>query len=533
MEKRKATYILLLILTAPALAVPATAATNPIQNFANNLLLILPPVLFILSLLALRKADYDYAFTLLLAAIVVTAVLAGFQGKVSSFALLFYNLHVTINGPGSVTVNNQVTYTVSISPLPSGWSVQKTEYVWLVYYNSSILVYNSSSGYVNGGYISNVGSSQNSLQFTPTQVGNYLVSYSIMCFANVSGYPGIAEGGAGASLQVTPPPSPWGWITGAIVSAINGLVSDELGIINSIFSFIGQVVFGVLSYALTLPTFSGNLLGAVVKNIYNELIPTSLSLSLLFLAGSVAYNALRSYYTDLIDIASDLFYKIGVWLFFTFGGLEIYNYAAAFINSLIYEIMNPYLPLLGAEVISGSELLIGLAVAGNFVPLGFGRTLGNLAADLVFALTFFFMLVTVRYFLIAAIVALIPLISTLWLFEWTQKIAGMLVDVLIGLALAGLLNTILITLAVVSGAALLFILLPFIADLGTIISLITTLLAIKPHEHLRFSLVRKSSTQTQSTQNQPTQIPTQQPPSPPVILTPIQQRNQPSPVVYI
>jgi hypothetical protein len=509
MERRKAVYILLLIIAIPGLAVPVAAAANPIQNFANDLLLVVPPVLFILSLIALRKADYEYAFTLLLAAIIVTVALGAFQGNVSSFALLFYNLQVTLVGPSSTVVHSQVSYSVTVSPLPSGWNVQNIEYSWLIYYNSSILVYNSSSGYVNGNYTSNVASSQNSLTFTPTQTGNYLVSYSIVYFATVSGYPGIATGGAGASLQVNPPPSPLSWITGAIVSAISSIVSAALGAIESVLSFIGQFIFGVLSYALALPTFNGGL-GNVVENIYNELIQTSLSLSLLFLAGSVAYNALRSYYTDLIDIASDLFYKIGVWLFFTFGGLEIYNYVAAFINSLIYEIINPYLPLLTVEVINGGGLLIGLAIASNFIPLGFGRSLGNLAADLVFALIFFGTLVAVRYFLIAAIVALIPLMATLWLFEWTRGVAYMLVDVLIGLILAGLLNTIIITLVVVSGVALLFVLLPFVVDLGTIISLATTLLAIKPHERLGFSPVKKSSTQPQSTQTQPAQAPAPQ-----------------------
>jgi hypothetical protein len=270
----------------------------------------------------------------------------------------------------------------------------------------------------------------------------------------------------------------------------------------------GQLAFDVLSYALTLPTVSG-VLGNVVGNIYSELLQISLSLSLLFLAASVAYNALKSNYTDLIDIASDLLYKIGVWLFFTFGGLEIYNYVAAFINSLIYEIINPYLPLLFPEVYGGAGLFIGSGFLGNLIPFGFGRSLGNLVADLYSALIFFVMLVVIRYFLILAIVALIPLLATLWLFEWTRGIANMLIDVLIGLILAGLLNTIIITLIITSGAFYIFILLPLIADLGTIISLMATLITIKPHERLSFS-PRKGSTQPQPIQTQPAQAPTPQ-----------------------
>jgi hypothetical protein len=339
-------------------------------------------------------------------------------------------------------------------------------------------------------------------------------------FATVSGYPGIAEGGAGTSLQVQPPPSPLSWITGAIESAISGMVADVLGVIESALTLIGQFIFGVISYALTLPTTNG-----VVENIYNELIQISLSLSLLFLAGSVAYNALKSNYTDLIDIASDLFYKIGVWLFFTFGGLEIYNYVAAFINSLIYEVINPYLPLVTTEVASGAGILTSLAIAGNFVPFDFGGVLIRIISDLVDALIFFAMLVNIRYFLILAIVALIPLLATLWLFEWTRGVAGMLIDVLVGLILAGLLNTIILVLIVTSPISFLFILLPFIADLGTLISLAMSLMTIKPHERLSYS-PKKVSPQSTQAQPQPQSQPT---PSP----APVQQGNKPSPITYI
>jgi hypothetical protein len=491
------------MLTIPSLAVPASAATNPIQSFANNLLLILPPVLFILSLIALRKADYDYAFTLLLAAIIVTAALAGFQGRVSSYALLFYNLQVGLVGPTSTSVNSPVSYSVVTGTLPAGWNVQKIEYNWLIYYNSSILVFNSSSGYVNGYYVNNVQSSQNSLSFTPTQLGTYLVTYSIIEFANVSGYPGYASGGAGGTLRVTTP-SPLSWIAGAVESAISSFVSTVLGAILSAMSFLGQLIFDVLSYGLTLPTVSGAL-GNIVENIYNELLQISISLSLLFIAGSVAYNALKSNYTDLVDIASDLFYKIGVWMLFSFGGLEIYNYVAIFLNSLIYEIINPYLPLLFADVTSGLDLWIGLGLTDAAIPFGFGEDLGVLLGDIFDAMIFFSVLVIVRYFLILAIVALIPLLATLWIFEWTRGIADMLVDVLIGLALAGLLNTTIITLIVASGAFWAFVILPLVADIGTIISLMMSLITIRPHERLSFSPRKGSGSRSQSAQTQPAQ----------------------------
>jgi hypothetical protein len=532
MDKRKATYILFLLLAIPALAVPVAAATNPVQNFANNLLLVIPPVLFILSLLALRSADYEYAFTLLLAAMIVTAALAAFNDNVNSFALLFYNLQVTMNGPGTTLTNSEAYYTVSVSSLPAGWQVQNVSYTWLIYYNSTILVFNSSSGYINSNYINNVGFLQNSLLFVPSQPGDYLVSYSIMYIANVSGFEGIATGAAGMILQVKPPPSGVGWLVYDLESAISNLISGLTSLINSFTSFLGQAIFGVLSNALTMPIISGNE-GNIVEKIYYKLLPISLSLSLLFIAGSVAYNALKSNYTDLIDIASDLFYKIGVWLFFTFGGLEIYNYAASFINNLIYEIISPYLSTLGSEITSAVSIILGFLGFSSAIGLGFAGSLNSVAGDLVYALIFFNLFVSIRYYLILAIVTLIPLLATLWLFEWTKGIVGMLIDVLIGLALAGLLNTIILVLVINSDVIWILLFLPFIADLGTILSLFFSLISLRPHESLSFSSRRfnkqSQSNQGQQTPSQPSSPPPPSSPSPPTSPPP----QKPSPITYI
>jgi hypothetical protein len=93
----------------------------------------------------------------------------------------------------------------------------------------------------------------------------------------------------------------------------------------------------------------------------------------------------------------------------------------------------------------------------------------------------------IRYFLILAIVALIPLLATLWLFEWTRKIADALIDVLIALIIAGLLNTIILALFASTWTGLLFFLLPFVMDLGTIGSIVGALFVIRPHENVGFS----------------------------------------------
>jgi hypothetical protein len=220
------------------------------------------------------------------------------------------------------------------------------------------------------------------------------------------------------------------------------------------------------------------------KNIFNELLQISVGLSLLFLAGNVSYNALKSYYKDLMDLFTDLLYKVGVWLFFTFGGLVTYSYLAILVNTLIYEIISPYLLLLVQEIYNGVGLFVDLGFLGNLVPFGYGRSLGDLVANLYSASIFFSMLVTIRYFLILAIIALTPIWAALWLFEWTRKIANMLIDVLVGLILAGLLNTVMLTLVIASGATYILVLLPLLVFLGTIFSVMASLLVIKPHLRL-------------------------------------------------
>jgi len=220
----------------------------------------------------------------------------------------------------------------------------------------------------------------------------------------------------------------------------------------------------------------------LVTPIYYEILQTSISLSLLLIAGTVAYNALKNNYSDIIDIASDLLYKIGVWLLFTFGGLEIYNYSAIFINDLIENILNLYAPLLIGEFSYGVAVWVDLFLVG-VVPF-FAGDLKTFVGDVLYALAIAGTLVIVRYFMILAIVALIPLLSTLWIFEWTRKIADALIDILIGLMVAGLINTLLLSFFVATGGFIFFFLLPLAVDLGTIASVGFMLFTIRPHEQL-------------------------------------------------
>jgi len=90
-----------------------------------------------MSLLALKKADYDYAFTLLLASTVVTVALSAFQAQVNSQGLLFYSMEVILSGPTSTTPNSTVTYNAIYKAFPSGFqkSSKPANYSWVIYYN--------------------------------------------------------------------------------------------------------------------------------------------------------------------------------------------------------------------------------------------------------------------------------------------------------------------------------------------------------------------------------------------------------------
>jgi len=503
MDRRKAGYILLLILSLPGLMLPVSASTgNPISNFANNLLLIVPPVLFIMSILALRKADYDYAFTLLLASVIVTVALSAFQTHINTQGLFFYSVKILLSGPMTTTVNSQVSYSVHQGALPTDFTPQSSSYSWIILYNYSIIVYNSSFGNVNGQYVSIDSVSSNGLTFIPTQPGVYAILYSIMYNGTESGIPAYAVGSGGIGLQVNPPSSGWDWVTNAIISAITSYATTELGSFLSISSIIGSYILYIFSYALESPTVGWPWKNLVLP-IYNQILQTSIGLSLLFIAGTVAYNALKNNYEDLIDIASDLLYKIGVWLLFTFGGLEIYNYSAIFINDLIENILSQYGALFFAE------FAYGVAIWGDLTAIGiipfFAGDLKTFIGDSLYAFAIAGTIVIIRYFMILAIVALIPLLSTLWLFEWTRKIADALVDILIGLMLAGLVNALLLEFFIVTGGLIFFFLLPYVVDLGTIASVGFMLFAIKPHERLSIPTSRsKGSPGNQSSQNQST-----------------------------
>jgi hypothetical protein len=105
-------------------------------------------------------------------------------------------------------------------------------------------------------------------------------------------------GSGETSLQVNPN-TPWNWITSAVEGAISSFVSSRVGAFNVLSSLFGQGLFTyVIGYALNVPTLGSpggglSVWGGLIKPIYNQILQISISLSLLFLAGTVVYNAFK------------------------------------------------------------------------------------------------------------------------------------------------------------------------------------------------------------------------------------------------
>ncbi|AGJ62769.1 hypothetical protein [Saccharolobus islandicus] len=134
----------------------------------------------------------------------------------------------------------------------------------------------------------------------------------------------------------------------------------------------------------------------------------------------------------------------------------------------------------------------------NGIPFGFGDPLSMFLSLVTFLLALTLAIATIKYAVMMAIVATIPLWATLWLFEWTQKIAMVVVDFLIGLMVAGLIAAITFAiLATTPLGALTLIIDPIAMDGEFLFSLEYFVFGLRPGEHL---LSRKNKNQGGSSQ---------------------------------
>ena len=462
---RKALTILLIILVLPSLLSGVgniiTMAqggggegSNNLGQFIATLQTLIPAALLLLAILANR---YDQRYALVLfAAAMASAIFLAAAGQTQIGNYTPGNVTViefNITGPTNVYVGDSYTWNIQSGGVTPAWKIQNV--------SNSVVV---ASG------------SRNTVSFTPQSPGKYVI---------IAIYTSPNEYGFGSFVfNAQPQPGPLGWITGAIVSAFQSLLNVLVGGL----AFIGNSILAILAFPINYLVYSPPV-SPTVSSYFNEVYDASLGLAMLFIAASIAYNAIRGFYDDLVDLTGDVMYKITVWGLFSVGGITIYSYAAEFLNYIISNIVGTALEAAGAELFTGLVGVGTLFTVLNFIPFGFASDTSELVSEIIAFYAIILGIAVVRYAAIQALVALIPLIATLWIFEWTRGIAMALADVLAGLMIGGVVSAFTIAILATSiQGVILLLLAPAAIGADLVISIGLMVLSIRPAEHLAGSL---------------------------------------------
>ncbi|BBG23349.1 hypothetical protein IC006_0633 [Sulfuracidifex tepidarius] len=136
----------------------------------------------------------------------------------------------------------------------------------------------------------------------------------------------------------------------------------------------------------------------------------------------------------------------------------------------------------------------------DFVPFGFGDSADVFLASLIYLLTITLAVATIKYAVMLAIVDTIPLWATLWIFEWTRKIAMMVIDLLIGLMVAGLIAAVTFAiLATLPLGALMFAIDPIAMDGEFLFTAAFFVFGLRPGEHMMSAFRRKNQGESGNT----------------------------------
>ena len=432
------------------LAASGGSSGNSLATFISTLQTLIPAALILLAILANR---YDQRYALVLfAASMASAIFLAAAGQTPIFSYSPGSVEykqLTISGPTTVYVGQSGTWTISASAS------------WYIMNSSNGVKVASGNGTV--------------ISWTANSPGKYLiVATNILNQGNVTIY---EYGSYIFSAQY--PPSPLGWIQGAIISAFKSLINDIVGGLGFEGSFVSSSIIPIneLVYSPS-PT-------ACVDTIYTKIETFMTGLAMLLIAASIAYNALRGFYSDLVDLTGDVLYKFGVWALFTTSGITIYSYAAGFINFLIKTTIGLLINAMAGEMFTSVVTYWTLFILDNAIGLGFFRALGPYADDVIMFYLVFVALAFVRYAALLAAVSLIPLASTLWLFEWTRPIAGIIVDLIVGLMMAGVISGVTFAILQEIGIGIvIFLAGPIVGGVDLAMSLYLTFTSIKPHQHL-------------------------------------------------
>lgn len=449
---KKALVLMVVLLLIPGVTITALAATPnpPSGNFITTLQLTLPAALILLAILATRY-DQRYALTLFGAALLSAILLshASFSANLYVPGATQY-IEFNITGPTTVYTNQSYTWTIQSGGYTPSWKIINT---------STANVVASGSG--------------TTIRWAPPSPGRYaIIATYVKTSNNVSIY-----GYGVLVVNAQNHPSPLGWIEGAIESAILSIIQYLAQGFGG-FSFLAQVVIvpiNQLVYAPLPDTFTTTLFYQIQGIVFG--------IAGLMIAFSVVYNALRGNYYDIVDLAGDVLYKLGVFALFAGAGLTIYEYAAGWINFLIQQTISTQLNNIARELYVTLTMYLTSWAVANLISLGFGKGLVNLDTDIIFFYLLFLALAYLRYAILMAAISLIPLAAVTWIFEWTRKISDIIVDLIVGLVMSGVIAG--YTLAFLEELGLgiiLFLIGPILigADLAVVLFLVST--SLRPHE---------------------------------------------------
>ncbi|BBG27804.1 Ig-like domain repeat protein [Sulfuracidifex tepidarius] len=502
--KRSLTIFIIILLTPSLLGgignivtIAQTGNGITVGNFISTLYDIIPPLLLLLAILANR---YDQRYALVLfAASLASALFLAAAGKTTIPGIYtpgnITYIQLNIKGPSTIYIGQTGTWTISGANVTPQWYIMNVSNgVKIASGSGTLISWNDISP---GKYV-----------IVATYIGNSTNSSSIIC----------AYGNFVFNSQY--PPSSLGWIQEAIESAFQDLINTVVGGFSLIGSFVSSNIVPINDFVYSPTT------NAFTISIYFKIEELMTGLAMLLIAASIAYNAFRGFYYDLIDLARDVLYKLGVWGLFTSGGLTIYDYAAGFINYLINVTVGPYLNAIAGEMLTSIASFWALFAASNVIGFDFASALRQYATDVVLFYSIFVGLAFVRYAILLAAVSLIPLAATLWIFEWTRPIAGIIVDLIVGLMASGIIAAITFALLEQMGIGIIIFLAgPIIGGVEFAVTLFLTFTSLKPHQHIA-GLTRRVGGGSDGGGTQP---PSPQPQSPQAPSQPEPRERNPSP----
>lgn len=236
---------------------------------------------------------------------------------------------------------------------------------------------------------------------------SYVIGYSgtsITYIISVN-YQAPKSGGSGGGWN------PLGWIKDKVAGAITGFFNRLIGWIQEAgrdaLKFLPFLTGEeAMLYFTLLPT--DGMLGSAGNVIHNFYFQTALPWGMVILAAITMLAAIERYWDGQDDLAFSLTKDVVGVLIWMFGGYYFYMAFAGFINSIIINIGIQYLLRMGYYI----DLLVGMLIVYSAATVIISdNASGTYVGMVLFAIGMFEAMAFMRFFLIAAAVAMYPIIA--------------------------------------------------------------------------------------------------------------------------